>query len=92
MSVWIQIAIAFAAVALISFTSYQWGYKSCALRQSDQLNKSLAASAKYIIDQQYQLQIVEDIIGKSTEDSKIKSPILLRTLVRLRECEGKTSC
>ena len=92
MSVWIQLAIAIAALALISFTSYQWGYKTRALSQSEQITKSLADSAKYIIDEQAKQQVIEDVINKDNDTTVIKSPVLMRTLVRVRDCEGKTAC
>lgn len=92
MSIWIQLATAIIAVALISFTSYQWGYKTHALEQSEQINKSLAESAKFIIDEQAKQQKIEDIIVKSDDKTVIKSPVLMRTLKRVSDCSGKTQC
>lgn len=71
---------------------YNSGVKSCELAQKDEQIKSLAKSAQHIIDEQAKLQNIEDIIRGDKNNIKIKSPILMRTLVRVRECEGKTSC
>ncbi len=82
---------AFLAVGLSNFTAFQWGKNVARLEQSDQINKELAKTAQHIIDEQAKLQSIEDVIRKSPS-SKIKSPVLMRTLVRLHECEGKTAC
>lgn len=85
-------AVAFLATSIISYTSFQWGYNSHALKQSEQTTKQLAISAQHIINEQSKLQSVEDIISSDKEDTSIKSPVLIRTLVRVRECSGKPTC
>jgi len=83
---------ALLAVGGLIFTAYQWGYNVALNDDLQKTNDSLAKSAQHIIDEQAKLQSIEDIINKDPDNSRIKSPVLMRTLVRLRECEGKTKC
>ncbi len=78
-------------LAANTFTAYQWGKDAARLEQTELTNKALAKSAQHIIDEQAKLNHIEDIIRKSPT-SKIKSPVLMRSLVRLPNCSGKTQC
>ncbi len=80
------------AVGLSFYSTYKWGYNAARFDQSEITNKALAKSAQHIIDEQTKLQHIEDIINKDTDNSRIKSPVLMRTLVRLHDCEGKPKC
>lgn len=85
--------VLFLSIAATVYTSYQWGFHAARLEQSEQTNQQLAKAAQHIIDEQNKLQIIEDIINKDEDKSVIKSPVLIRTLVRVRdECSGKTTC
>lgn len=83
---------ALLAVGGLIFTAYQWGYNVAQRKQTEQINEALAKSAQYIIDEQSKQQIIEDVINKDPDTSRVKSPVLMRTLVRLRECKGKPKC
>lgn len=83
---------AFLAVGLSFYSAYKWGYNVARAEQLELTNEALAKSAQHIIDEQAKLQQIEDVIAKDTDNSVIKSPVLMRTLVRLRECEGKPKC
>lgn len=74
------------------YSSYKWGYNAARLEQAEETNKALAKAAQHIIDEQAKLQIIEDAIRDDKDDTKVKSPVLMRSLVRLRECEGKPKC
>jgi predicted transcriptional regulator len=85
-------ALAFILILAAShYSAYQWGNNAARLKQSEQTNEALAKSAQHIIDEQSKLNQIEDVIRKSPS-SKIKSPVLMRTLVRLPDCAGKTQC
>jgi len=79
-------------LAATTYTSYHWGYNVARLEQSELSNEALAKSAQHIIDEQAKLQSIEDIINKDTDTTDIKSPVLMRTLVRVQSCSGKTTC
>jgi len=79
-------------LAATTYTSYHWGYNAARLEQSELVNEALAKSAQHIIDEQAKLQSIEDIINKDTDTTDIKSPVLMRTLVRVQSCSGKTKC
>jgi len=79
-------------LAATTYTSYHWGYNAARLEQSELANEALAKSAQHIIDEQAKLQSIEDIINKDTDTTDIKSPVLMRTLVRVQSCSGKTKC
>ena len=79
-------------LAATTYTSYQWGFNAARLEQSEHTAQALAKSAKHIIDEQAKLQSIEDVITKDTDGTVIKSPVLMRTLVRLSDCAGKTKC
>ena len=87
-----------AALALLlilaasHYSAYQWGYNAARLEQANLTNEALAKSAQHIIDEQAKLQSIEDVITKDTDGTVIKSPVLMRTLVRLSDCAGKTKC
>ena len=86
-------ALAFLLILAAShYSAYKWGVNAARLEQSQETNKALAKSAQHIIDEQAKLQSIEDIINKDTDNSRVQSPVLMRTLVRLRDCEGKPSC
>lgn len=78
-------------LAATTYTSYQWGFNAARLEQSELTSQALAKSAQHIIDEQAKLQSIEDIINKSPS-TKIKPPVLMRSLVRLPECAGKAYC
>ncbi len=80
------------AVGLSFYSTYKWGYNVARSEQLELTNEALAKSAQYIIDEQTKLQHIEDIINKDTDTSRVKSPVLMRTLIRLRDCEGKSKC
>lgn len=80
------------AVGLSFYSAYKWGYNVARSEQLEITNEALAKSAQYIIDEQTKLQHIEDIINKDTDTSRVKSPVLMRTLIRLRDCEGKSKC
>jgi hypothetical protein len=84
--------IALVAVGLSIYSAYKWGYNDARADNLELTNQALAKSAQHIIDEQSKLQIIEDVINKDPDTSRIKSPVLMRTLVRLRECEGKPKC
>lgn len=84
--------IAFLAVGLSIYSAYKWGYNDARADNLELTNQALAKSAQHIIDEQSKLQHIEDIINKDPDTSRIQSPVLMRTLVRLRECEGKSKC
>jgi hypothetical protein len=84
--------IAFLAVGLSIYSAYKWGYNDARADNLEITNQALAKSAQYIIDEQSKQQIIEDVINKDPDTSRVKSPVLMRTLVRLRECEGKPKC
>ena len=73
------------------YSAYKWGYNAARLEQANLTNEALAKSAQHIIDEQAKLQQIEDIITKSPS-TKIKPPVLMRSLVRLPECAGKAYC
>jgi len=83
---------ALLAVGLSFYSAYKWGYNDARAEQLELTNEALAKSAQHIIDEQAKLQKIEDVIAKDTDTTNIKSPVLMRTLVRLRECEGKSKC
>ena len=74
------------------YSAYQWGYNAARLEQANLTNEALAKSAQHIIDEQAKLQSIEDVITKDTDGTVIKSPVLMRTLVRLSDCSGKDQC
>ena len=74
------------------YSAYQWGYNAARLEQANLTNEALAKSAQHIIDEQAKLQSIEDVITKDTDGTVIKSPVLMRTLVRLSDCAGKDQC
>jgi len=80
------------AVSLSIFTAYQWGYNVALKDKLQKTNESLAKSAQHIIDEQAKNQIIEDVINKDKDGTVFKSPVLMRTLVRLSDCTGKTKC
>jgi hypothetical protein len=84
--------IALVAVGLSIYSAYKWGYNDARADQLELTNEALAKSAQHIIDEQSKLQIIEDVINKDPDTSRIKSPVLMRTLVRLHNCEGKPKC
>ncbi len=87
------VALGFILILATShYSAYQWGVNATRLEQTELINQALAKSAQHIIDEQAKLQQIEDVISKDTDTSVIKSPVLMRTLVRLRECEGKSKC
>lgn len=80
-------------LAATTYTSYHWGYNAARLKQSELTAQALAKSAQHIIDEQAKLNQIEDIINKDTDETVIKSPVLMRTLVRVStDCSGKTKC
>ena len=83
---------ALIAVGLSFYSAYKWGYNVARSEQLELTNEALAKSAQHIIDEQTKLQHIEDIINKDTDTSRVKSPVLMRTLIRLRDCEGKSKC
>lgn len=83
---------ALIAVGLSFYSAYKWGYNVARSEQLELTNEALAKSEQHIIDEQTKLQHIEDIINKDTDTSRVKSPVLMRTLVRLRDCEGKSKC
>lgn len=83
---------ALIVVGLSFYSTYKWGYNVARSEQLELTNEALAKSAQYIIDEQTKLQHIEDIINKDTDTSRVKSPVLMRTLIRLRDCEGKSKC
>lgn len=83
---------ALIVVGLSFYSAYKWGYNVARSEQLELTNEALAKSAQHIIDEQTKLQHIEDIINKDTDTSRVKSPVLMRTLVRLRDCEGKSKC
>lgn len=83
---------ALIVVGLSFYSTYKWGYNVARSEQLELTNEALAKSAQHIIDEQTKLQHIEDIINKDTDNSRIKSPVLMRTLVRLHDCEGKPKC
>lgn len=83
---------ALIVVGLSFYSAYKWGYNVARSEQLELTNEALAKSAQYIIDEQTKLQHIEDIINKDTDTSRVKSPVLMRTLIRLRDCEGKSKC
>ena len=74
------------------YSAYQWGYNVARLEQSEHTAQALAKSAQHIIDENAKQQIIEDVINKDTDTTIIKSPVLMRTLVRVQSCSGKTKC
>ncbi|MFY7936626.1 MAG: hypothetical protein ACOVOQ_04565 [Flavobacterium sp.] len=84
--------MALLAVGLSIYSAYKWGYNDARADNLELTNQALAKSAQHIIDEQSKLQIIEDVINKDKDTTIIKSPVLMRTLVRLRECEGKPKC
>lgn len=83
----------FLTLAATVYTSYKWGFNAARLEQSNEINQQLAKAAQHIIDEQAKLQAIEDIISKDDDKSVVKSPVVIRTLVRVRdECSGKTTC
>lgn len=84
---------ALLAVGLSFYSAYKWGYNDARADQLELTNEALAKSAQHIIDEQAKLQIVDEIINKSSDDTMLKSPILMRSLVSMsNECTGKTKC
>ncbi len=83
---------ALIVVGLSFYSAYKWGYNVARSEQLELTNEALAKSAQHIIDEQTKLQHIEDIINKDTDTSRVKSPVLMRTLIRLRDCEGKSKC
>lgn len=83
---------ALIVVGLSFYSAYKWGYNVARSEQLEITNEALAKSAQHIIDEQTKLQHIEDIINKDTDTSRVKSPVLMRTLIRLRDCEGKSKC
>lgn len=83
---------ALIVVGLSFYSTYKWGYNVARSEQLELTNEALAKSAQHIIDEQTKLQHIEDIINKDTDTSRVKSPVLMRTLIRLRDCEGKSKC
>ena len=79
-------------LAATTYTSYQWGFNAARLEQSELTAQALAKSAQHIIDENAKQQIIEDVINKDTDTTIIKSPVLMRTLVRVQSCSGKTKC
>ncbi len=67
------------------------GVESCELAEKDKRIEALSKQAQFIIDEDRRRQKIEDIILSSPK-TKIKSPVLMRTLVRLPNCAGKTQC
>lgn len=85
--------VLFLSLAATVYTSYKWGFNAARLEQSNEINQQLAKAAQHIIDEQAKLQAIEDIISKDDDKSVVKSPVVIRTLVRVRdECSGKTTC
>lgn len=81
------------AVGLYGSAKYESGYNAARLEQSEKTNEQLAKAAQYIINEQAKLQSIEDIIKNDADNSRVKSPVLIRTLKRVQsECSGKTHC
>lgn len=88
-------AAAFVFLALLAashYSAYQWGFNVAHTEQLQQANEQLAKSAQHIIDEQAKLQIVEDIITNSKDNTVIKSPILMQSLISVSKCSGKPTC
>jgi len=79
-------------IAATTYTSYHWGFNAARLEQSELTNEALAKSAQHIIDEQAKLQIIENIITDSKDNTVIKSPILMQSLVGVSKCSGKPTC
>lgn len=79
-------------LAASTYTSYKWGFNAARLEQSQLTTTALAKSAQHIIDEQAKLQIVEDIITNSKDNTVIKSPILMQSLISVSKCSGKPTC
>lgn len=80
------------SLAASHFSAYQWGMNVARLEQANSLNEALAKSAQHIIDEQSKQQKIEDVIVQDKDNSKIKSPVLMRTLVGVSKCSGKPYC
>lgn len=79
-------------IAAHTYSSIQWGILHERNSKLQDTNTSLAKSAKHIIDEQAKLQSIEDTITNDKDNTVIKSPVLMRTLVRLSDCAGKDQC
>ena len=55
-------------------------------------NKALAKQAQDTVNYFSELQRIEDIIIGTDDNSRIDSPVLMRTLERVSDCAGKTNC
>lgn len=75
-----------------TYSSYQWGFNVARKEQLQETNAELAKSAQHIIDEQSKQQIIEDAIVTDKDNTNIKSPVLMRSLVRVSKCEGKPHC
>lgn len=79
-------------LAATTYTSYQWGFDAAQLEQSQDTNKALAKQAQDTVNYFSELQRIEDIIVGTDDNSRIDSPVLMRTLERVSDCAGKTNC
>ena len=77
--------IASMVLATIVSLSYKWGYNAARLDNATQANKTLASQAQAAIDYFAEAQKIEDIILSSDDNSRIDSPVLMRTLERVSE-------
>lgn len=79
-------------LAATTYTSYQWGFNAAQLEQSQDTNKALAKQAQDTVNYFTELQRIEDVIIGTDDNSRIDSPVLMRTLERVSDCAGKTNC
>lgn len=79
-------------IAAHTYSSIQWGILHERNSKLQDANASLAKSAQHIIDENAKQQIIEDVINKDADTTVIKSPVLMRTLVRVQSCSGKAKC